>query len=199
MSSTNFTSRAFIIGDQQNGLTIVVTDPVMVAHFSSEQLRGETDLLKGIDSKTQMAAIIREIIPTFRGQNVLELHNQKKKLGTDTHGTHPLAQEQAVQTELNFAETLAQSVENGDATVLGVNFCIGLTIEPCKIVSRPRIDSPIAVQVRQYLQQYGYCENKDEKLVSTHPQVFTASDAEPTTPDGAARPPSTDEAESTNS
>jgi hypothetical protein len=173
--SKDFKSRAFVIGDHENGLTVVITDPVMVAHYSIKELiEGEQNLMKGVEPRTQMAAIIREIIPVLRGVHADKLHLQKDEIEQLEHGTFTLEQERAVQTELDFANTIAQFVNTGSSTILGVDFCIAVDIKPCGIATKARVVSP-SQQIANYLDKYGYCSDESEKFVSTHPQVFPVS------------------------
>jgi len=55
------TSRAFIIGDFEKGITIVITNPVMVAHYSIDALKNDPgNALKGADTNDLIAGLVRE-------------------------------------------------------------------------------------------------------------------------------------------
>jgi hypothetical protein len=168
-------SRAFIVGNGEDGLTLIITEPVMVVHYSIEDLKnGRTNNMRGTDPKLLMAALVQELIPTLRGVAVEDLYTTADRIETSTHGTYSLADEKAVHAELNYAQTIASFVNGKGATVIGVDFCIGLDIVPCGIQTRARSVSP-GQSIYGYIDKYGYCEDPKEKFVSTHAQNFPIS------------------------
>lgn len=128
-TETNSGARAFIIGDLAKGLTIVVTDPVMVAHYSIEELRnGDDNLLKGTDTTNLMAALVRELVPILRGVNLDDLDRTAADFDKGNSIGTPV-QTRAAFTELDFAATLGRIVQ-AKGSVNTVDFCIGLDIKP---------------------------------------------------------------------
>lgn len=162
-------SRAYIIGDMDKGLTIVVTDPVMVAHYSAEDLKkeelkdGKANLLAGEDTSTTMAAIVRELVPILRGVNLDDVNRAAADLDAGKTDGMTQAEQRAVFTELDFAATMAQIIK-AKGSVSTVDFCIGLDIDPSDIAIRWRNVSP-GKDVIQYMQD-------SAKDGGEQPQVF---------------------------
>ena len=169
-------SRAFIVGNGEDGLTLIITEPVMVLHYSIEDLKkGRTNNMRGANTQLLMAALVQELIPTLRGVSVEDLYEESDRIEKSSHGAYSLAEEKAVHAELNYAQTIASFINGKGATVIGVDFCIGLDIDPCGIQTRARSVSP-GQSIYDYIHTYGYCDSpKEEKFVSTHAQNFPIS------------------------
>lgn len=163
MADQDKTSRAFIIGDIERGLTIVITDPVMVVHYSKEELEaGKDNLLAGKDTSTVMAAIVRELIPVLRGVNLDEVSAAAAHIEAGNLDGLSVDEQRAVFTELDFAATMAQIVK-AKGSVSTVDFCIGLDIDPADIAIMWRSVNP-GKKIVEYLQ--------DQANSANHPQVF---------------------------
>jgi hypothetical protein len=163
---TTPTTRAFIIGDLDKGLTIVVTDPVMVVHYTLDELKkGKDNLLKGPNTTNLMAALVRELIPILRGVELDELDRAASRIADGT-STLNAAQQRAVFTELDYAATIARTIK-AKGTVNTVDFCLGFDIDPGDIAVRVRSVSP-SRDIISYLGAY----SGSRKRISSKPQVF---------------------------
>jgi len=147
-------SRAFIIGDFEKGLTIVITDPVMIAHYTIEELRsGEANLMKGPNTSNLMAALVRELVPILRGVELEELRAQAAGFDAGNTAAAKPAEWRAAFSELDFAETIARIIK-AKGSVSTVDFCIGLDVDPSDIAMRWRSASP-SKDIIQYLKDNG--------------------------------------------
>lgn len=146
-------SRAFIIGDRDHGLTIVITDPVMIAHYSKEDLADPAiNQMFAKDTTVAMAGVVQELLPFLRGVDLDTLEARRSQIRTDPHGEHSLDEEEGVFAELNNAEAIARIIRN-HGTVCDVDFCVALDIDPAHIVAKARSAGP-AVEIRDYLREH---------------------------------------------
>lgn len=158
-------SRAFIIGDKDHGLTIVITDPVMVAHYSMDDLRNaKINHMSGKEPIEAMAAVVQDLLPFLRGVDVDTLRQRETEMRSGDQD-FDLAQEEAMLAELNNAAAIGRVIRN-NGTVCDVDFCVALDIEPGSIVARGRSAGP-AVEIRDYLNKF-----KDSPNVPGDPQTF---------------------------
>jgi len=131
----NPTSRAYIIGDQQDGLTIVFTNPVYVAHYSAKDLLDQnvnriiTDPKNPTPVGTTMAAIVQELISVFR------YVDQNKASIPGSYDPEELTREQ------HYANTISRLIGNG-SSVYDVDFCLALNVDPNEFVMRGRATNP---------------------------------------------------------
>lgn len=143
-------SRAFIIGDRDLGLTIVITDPVMVVHYSAEDLQSaQHNDMSGQEPIVSMAAVVKDLVPHMRGVEVVQLRQRLNEIQTDNHGDFSLAQEEAAFAEADYARTMGRIIRSG-GNVCDVDFCIALDIDPAEIVARGRNTEP-ASKIADYL------------------------------------------------
>lgn len=120
-------SKAYIIGDDEHGLTIVVTNPVLVVHYPPEFLEKDPrNRMRALGSKKTMAAIVQDLMPA---------------LG------HPVAEDGGVAPEA-LAERIAS-----DKPLHDVDFCIAFDIDPQQINTRGRLTSP-KQQILSYLEMH---------------------------------------------
>lgn len=163
--------RAFIIGDRDNGLTIVITDPVMVVHYSNDDLRNAAiNQMSNEEPIVSMAAVVQDILPMLRGVDVTTMRARENDLRQGTHGDFTLQQEEALFAELDYARTIGRIIRN-NGSVCDVDFCVALDIDPCEIVAKGRNAGP-GNQITDYLTKYSDCKDQSAKSVSTKPQVF---------------------------
>ncbi|TCU33133.1 hypothetical protein [Rhizobium azibense] len=147
-------SRAFIIGDKDHGLTIVITDPVMVVHYSMEDLANPAiNQMAGKEPIVAMSAVVQELLPFLRGVNLDLLEQRERELQQQgTHRKFDLDYERKLFEELHNAAAVGRVIRN-NGTVCDVDFCVALDIEPGEIVSKPRSAGP-AVDIRDYLKAH---------------------------------------------
>lgn len=142
-------SRAFIIGDRDLGLTIVITDPVMVVHYSAEELQdAQHNDMSGQMPIVSMAAVVKDLVPHLRGVEVVQLKQRLSQMGKN-HGAFSLDQEAAALAEVENAKTIGRIIGNG-GNVCDVDFCIALDIDPAEIAARGRNTQP-ASRIADYL------------------------------------------------
>ena len=171
MASTGQKSRAFIIGDKDDGLTIVITNPVMVAHFSIDELtNGTQNTMTGNDPEVLMAGIVQELVPLFRGVHVDRLRERETQMRDSPHGRFTLEQEEGILGELDYAKTIAQQIVN-KGSVVDVDFCLAMDIDPATIVAKGRNTSP-ASEIRNYLATHGDLAGPAAQPISATPAVF---------------------------
>jgi hypothetical protein len=143
-------SRAFIIGDSDLGLTIVVTDPVMVVYYSAEDLKkAQHNDMSGQDPIVSMAAVVKDLVPHLRGVDVVQLRERLNLIDQGTHGVFSLAQEEQAFAEADYARTIGRIIRNG-GNVCDVDFCIALDVDPAEIVAKGRNTEP-AAKIADYL------------------------------------------------
>jgi hypothetical protein len=156
-------SRAFIIGDRDNGLTIVVTDPVMVVHYSRADLQDpRISRMSAADPLVSMAAVVQDVLPLLRGVEVVEMRDTANDMANAAHGDYTLDEEKALFGEVDYARTIGQIIRNA-GSVYDVDFCVALDVDPCEIVARGRNTSP-AMDIADYL-----------KTATTTPEKFKIS------------------------
>lgn len=164
-------SRAFIIGDKDHGLTIVITDPVMVVHYSKDDLANPAiNQMVGVDTSTVMAGVVQELVPFMRGVDLDTLKQRQNEVRGGQHGNFSLAEEERMFAELHNAESIARIIRN-NGTVCDVDFCVALDIDPAGIVARGRSTGP-AVEIRDYLKAYG---EDGSRTVPGESQTFVIS------------------------
>ncbi|ESZ66599.1 hypothetical protein NL532_11685 [Mesorhizobium sp. C120A] len=143
-------SRAFIIGDRDLGLTIVITDPVMVVYYSAEDLKkAEHNDMSGQEPLVSMAAIVKDLVPHLRGVEVVQLKQRLNQIDQGKHGDFSLAQEEAAFAEADYARTIGRIIRNG-GNVCDVDFCVALDVDPAEIVAKGRNTEP-ASEIADYL------------------------------------------------
>ncbi|TIW05842.1 MAG: hypothetical protein E5V74_01240 [Mesorhizobium sp.] len=149
-------SRAFIIGDKEQGLTIVITDPVMVLHYSDDDLKNPAiNQMSGKDRMTTYGAVVQELLPFLRGVHLDFLKQREteiKDVKDNPHGTFDLDYERKVFEELDNAAAIGRVIRN-NGTVCDVDFCVALTIDPGEIVAKARSAGP-AVDIRDYIRDH---------------------------------------------
>jgi hypothetical protein len=167
MSDTKKPSRAFIIGDREHGLTVVVTDPVMVVHYSNDDLKNAAiNDMSGQEPIVSMAAVVKDVLPHLRGVDMAQLKQRLSAIETTAHGTFSLDEERAVFAELDHARTIGRIIRSG-GSVCDVDFCVALDIDPAEIVAKGRVTEP-ASQIADYLAAH-----------ATKPEVFPISNLAP--------------------
>jgi hypothetical protein len=144
-------SRAFIIGDKEHGLTIVITDPVMVLHYSDDDLKNSAiNQMAGKDRMTAYGAVVQELLPFLRGVHVDLLKQREAEINEPgTHGRFDAEYERKVFEELHNAAAIGRVIKN-NGTVCDVDFCVALDIEPEAIAARARATGP-AIDIRDYI------------------------------------------------
>ena len=104
-------SRAFIIGDKDNGLTIVVTDPVMVVHYSVDDLKNAAvNQMNAQDPIVSMAAVVQDVLPLLRGVDVVQMRTAASDMANSAHGSYSLSQEANLLGEIDYARTIGQII-----------------------------------------------------------------------------------------
>lgn len=165
--------RAFIIGDRDAGLTIVITDPVMVVHYSADDLtKPMYNDMSGDDPAVVLAAVVQDLLPHLRAVDVVKLIDTNEKIEQSAHGSFSLDAERKVTAELDYANTIGRIIRRG-GTVCDVDFCVALNIDPSQIVLKGRATEP-ASKIADYLDTYGDAKNPNE-TVPSKPQVFKIS------------------------
>lgn len=173
---------AYIIGDKNRGITIVVTNPVMVVHYSPEDLEDPqvSDIAGAIikisanqkDPGYVFGAIVQHLVPHLRGVEVPELfaayNDYMTKGGTWSAGE--MRELKAVFDEMAYARILGQMVRQS-RTICDVDFCIALDIDPCEVAARGRWASP-SEDIGQYLQNYADCDTTPPPTIPRTPQKF---------------------------
>ena len=147
-------ARAFIIGDQKHGLTIVITDPVMVLHYSEADLNNPAiNEMSGKNHDVAMGALVQELLPFLRGVHLDYLKAREAEIEDPNtpHGTFGLDYERKMFEELHNSAAIGRVIGNS-GTVCDVDFCVALKIYPEDIVARARSTSP-AVDIRDYLEK----------------------------------------------
>ena len=163
--------RAFIIGDRDNGLTIVITDPVMVVHYSNDDLKNAAiNQMSNEEPIVSMAAVVQDILPMLRGVDVTTMRSRENDLRQGVHGDFTLQQEEGLFAELDYARTIGRIIRN-NGSVCDVDFCVALDIDPSEIVAKGRNAGPGNL-ITDYLTKYSDVKDSNPKTVSTKPQVF---------------------------
>ncbi len=157
-------SRAFIIGDKEHGLTIVITDPVMVLHYSKgDLLDPQFNDMAGKDLNVSLAGIAQELVQYFRTDiNLLDSVESKYRDGTVPATFEKI---EALLSERDNAATIGRIIR-ANGSVHDVDFCLAMTIEPTDLEIRARSVGP-ATEIRSYLLQF-----KDSKTVPAASQRF---------------------------
>jgi|GEM_PF-3341166 len=166
-------SRAFIIGDKDRGLTIVITDPVMVAHYSIEDLKNASiNQMAGKEPIVAMAAVAQELMPFLRGVDLDTLRQRESQMRSGARGDFGLADEESLFAELNYAATIGRIIRN-HGTVCDVDFCLALDIDSGSIIARGRSTGP-AIEIKDYLKQHAG-KTGAQRTVPADPQTFIIS------------------------
>jgi len=173
-ASTGKKSRAFIIGDKDHGLTIVITDPVMVAHYSLDDLDNpKINQMAGKEPIVAMAGVVKDLLPFLRGVPLDALEERVIQLRGGAHGAFSLTEEEGMLAELNQAATIGRIIRNNN-TVCDVDFCLALTIDPAEIIVRGRSKGP-AVEITDYLKKHASTAEGTSRTVPGDPQKFVIS------------------------
>lgn len=163
-------AKIFIIGDKENGLTIVVTDPVMIVHYSEADLKDQ-----GLSEKGR-AAIVRHLLPQLRGVDIGDLVDYNNYVVTNGHGSVEREAEAAFFRELHFADTVAQHIASGSG-VYDVDFCVAIHKEDvCDLVARGRSVGTLGAEIGAYLDENSGCEKPKPPTVSSSPLKYTIGD-----------------------
>ncbi len=149
----NSNARAFLIGDANGGLTIVVTDPVMIYHYSAEDLKDDTyNDRHDEDPDFVRGAVVRSLLPHLRGVDVPRMEAEIVRIES---GNSPLSrnEQRAIWREVDLADTAGQ-IATKEKGVFGVDFCISIPFTTTQVVDRPRVGQP-ATSIGDYLDTYG--------------------------------------------
>lgn len=144
-------SRAFIIGDKEHGLTIVITDPVMVLHYSKEDLKNaEYSAMHGEDLNVSLAGVAQELVQYLRTDiNDMDSVERDYRTGNVPFG---LAQIESLLAERNNAATIGRVIR-ANGSVHDVDFCLAMVIDPSDIAIRARSVGP-ANQIQAYVKDH---------------------------------------------
>lgn len=166
---------AYIIGDKKTGLTIIVTDPIMVVRYSIDDLKDETfNKMLPAEPIESMAAIVQELMPLLRGVDVDKLVARAEAMRARP-ADYPLNEIEQVLDELSYARTYGQLIAN-NGTVCDVDFCVAVEVDPCGIAARARSVSP-SLNVIDYLKDQ--CDPQGGgTLSSSHPKKFPLDNLE---------------------
>jgi hypothetical protein len=160
-------SRAFIIGDKEHGLTIVITDPVMVLHYSKEDLGKATySDMSGKEPRLALAGIAQELIQYFR-TDINEMDSVERDFRSGKT-PYTLEELESLLAERNNAAAIGRTINSGGA-VHDVDFCLAIVIDPSEIALRRRSVGP-ASQIQEYIEKY-----KDGQHVPASSQRFPIS------------------------
>jgi hypothetical protein len=111
-------TRVFVIGDEKHGLTIVITDPVAVFHYSPEELQPGTPWNpNNIDPSALRAYVLKELIPVLRGIDMGDVGADNGHYSTS-----------ALEAEFNYANAAAAQVRDG-GHLHNVDFCMAFEIK----------------------------------------------------------------------
>ncbi|MER9300747.1 hypothetical protein NKI38_30400 [Mesorhizobium sp. M0621] len=165
----NKPSRAFIIGDKDHGLTIVITDPVMVVHYSMDDLNNVAiNQMAGKEPIAAMGAVVQELLPFLRGVDLDLLKQREVEMKSPPHGQFELPYETKLLEELNNAAAIGRIIRN-NGTVCDVDFCVALDVDPGDIVAKGRNTGP-AIDIQGYL-----ATHQGSATVPAGPQTFVIS------------------------
>lgn len=140
MAIGNRESRAFIIGDKEHGLTIVITDPVMVLHYSKEDLAdAQYNDMWNQKPNDVLAGVVQELLQYFRTDvDLLDKFETDYRSGSQTY---TLDQIERLFAERNNAATIGRIIR-ANGSVHDVDFCLAMTIVPSEIAARARSVGP---------------------------------------------------------
>lgn len=159
-------AKIFLIGDTDNGLTIVITDPVMVAHYTEQDLVDQ-----GLGGMAR-PAIVRHLLPQLRGVDVPEMVRYNEEVVANGHGSVSRDDEAKFFREVFFADTVAQHIASGSG-VYDVDFCVAIHVEDtCDLVVRGRSVGTIGEKIGEYLDQNSGCKTSKPDSVPSEPQKF---------------------------
>lgn len=163
-------AKIFIIGDTDKGLTIVVTDPVMVVHYTEADLEKE-----GLGDKGR-AAVVRHLLPQLRGVDIGDLGDYNTAIQRDGHGSVPRDLEARFFREFHFADTVAQHIASGSG-VYDVDFCVAIHKDDlCDLVARGRSVGTLGEQIGAYLDENSGCTKEKPPTVSSTPLKYAIGD-----------------------
>ena len=140
-------TKIYLIGDKDGGMTIVITDPILVVQYSKEDLDNAAAKVGG----DVRAGIVRHLLPQLRGVDVPILEKFLIDHQDTPHGTYTFETEAAFLRELHFADTVAQHVAEGSG-VFDVDFCVALEADVSELVIRGRKADP-GESIGQYLDE----------------------------------------------
>ncbi|MDA8586057.1 hypothetical protein N9L47_07250 [Rhodobacteraceae bacterium] len=163
-------AKIFIIGDTEKGLTIIVTDPVMIVHYSESDLKAQ-----GLGDKGR-AAIVRHLLPQLRGVDVGDLADYNADIERNGHGSVERDVEDSFFREIHFADTVAQHIASGSG-VYDVDFCVAIHKDDvCDLVARGRSVGTLGEQIGAYLDDNSGCRKKKPPTVSSSPLKYAIGD-----------------------
>ena len=182
MTTAGKKSRAFVIGDRELGLIVVVTDPVMVVHYAGDDWKLAQSLNKtGTDDAGKLrAAIVQDLVTALRGVDVDALQSSEQDIRENPDGYSERAKED-VFAEADHARTIARLIRQG-AAIVDVDFCLAFDVDSSNVANRPRSSNPVH-KIKEYLRDHkGSADPKE--TTSTTPQTFEISGVDI---DGSAR------------
>lgn len=172
-------AKIFIIGDKEDGLTIVVTDPVLIVHYTKQDL-----IDQGLGNRGR-AAIVRHLLPQLRGVDVPKMLDYNEEVIRDGHGAFTRDEEAAYHREVHFADTVAQHIADG-CGVFDVDFCVAVDVEDtCDLVLRGRVADTVGSAIGNYLDENSGCKSDKPKTVPNKPHKFDVGDIDE---DGLTKP-----------
>ena len=152
-------SKAFVIGDAVHGLTVVVTSPPMILHYSIDQLNSSkinemADDVQDVSRKT-MAAIARELTTIFRGVNLDDLEGALDyiaKQDPKDPNRSPFDPIKNLLVEYDISANVGRKIYQGQ-NVTDVDFCLAMSLDldSPALTSRGRSLDP-ALQIVDYIQ-----------------------------------------------
>lgn len=173
MTTAGKKSRAFVIGDRELGLIIVVTNPVMVVHYAGDDWKFAQRMNKTgtEDPETLRAAIVQDVVTALRGVDVDALQSTQEDIRENPDSYSQPAKE-AVFAEVDHARTIARLIRQGTA-IVDVDFCLAFDVDSSNVANRPRSSNPVH-KIKEYLRAHKGSADPGE-TTSTTPQVFEIS------------------------
>ena len=157
-------AKVFMIGDKEGGLTIVITDPVMIVYYTAKDLADQNLTEKG------RAAIVRHLLPQLRGVDVPRMVAYNERIIRDGHTSVTRDVEASYHRETHFADTVGQHIAEGSG-VFDVDFCVAVDVEDtCDLVIRGRIADTIGSWIGEYLDANSGCKTAKPATVPSSPQ-----------------------------
>jgi hypothetical protein len=118
--------KAYVIGDKDNGLTIVLTDPVLVVRYEAKDFDDGS-----APPEHNRARIVQDLITRFRNVNNDELYDKIESLWADHKDGQvatPPELERSMLEEASYANMIARTIAKGD-TVTDVGFCLSFDMD----------------------------------------------------------------------
>lgn len=149
-------ARSYLIGDPEGGLTFVLTDPVMIVHYTAEDLKDASiNQLHNESIDVIRAAVVRLLVPHLRGVDVPELEAHMQRIEDEGHDKFEYEQIVDGLKELDLATSIGQMVAKGQ-TVFDVDFCVSINVPICDVAQRGRSTDP-AVSICDYIEMNAGC------------------------------------------